>query len=357
MSNDVQLVKDALAQRLGLAQKPSGGLDGVWEGAPLQVTVQVLQPAHHHQHGAVLDLSTGTLQPMARDPLQLRILATLPFQPALDGRLTVAPVGAFEALRAAGRSGFDGRFALKAPDAERAAALLPPAAREALSASFVGDPGVGVTDAGITWSWQRQPPYPTVDEVVAALAPLPVAWKAIVEASRGIRPPTGLEEVLVTLGALSLPPGLELRGSPVGMMGELDGVPLSVTVAPFAAGGWLVRVRVGLPEPIPGAPKVVREDRFGWFDRLTAMMAGRGEIVVGDAAFDRRFAVRSLKPDALKEALSRPVREAMVALDKLLPVELSAAKVEASGPIRQPAALVTVAEAALALAGAVSARG
>lgn len=352
-TSDADLVKEALAERLGLARKP-GGLDGTVDGAPMQVQVQLLQSVHHHHHGATLDLRTGTLTPAARDPLQLQVKASLPFDPRLDAGLAVRPIGRFESLRAAGRTGFEGRFGIKATEPARGEGLVTAAAREALDAAFVGDPGVEVTDGGLTWGWAGPPPYPTVDELVAALAPLPRAWGAIVDASRGLAPPTGLEEVLVVLGALALPPQVELRGCPVGLCGTVEGVPVSVTAAPFAGGGWLGRVRVGLPRPLPGAPRVVREDRFGWFDRLTSLATGRGEITVGDRAFDDRFAVRSLKPDALRQALSAPVREAMLALDRLVPVELSGARIEASGPVRKPADLRVVAEAALALAARVA---
>ncbi len=354
--SDANLIRDALASRLDLTVKP-GGLDGLVDGAPMQVVVQLLTPHHHHHHGAVLNLQTGTFQQMAQDPLQLRVAVTLPFPVRLDAKLAVGPAGGFESLRAAGRRGFDQRFVTKGAEADRVDALLTPEARRAMDDAFVGDPGVRVTDAGLTWEWQRQPPYPTVDELEAAIRSLPAAWHAIVQASRSVHPPAGLEEVLVALGALALPPGVELRGSPVGLVGESDGVSLSVTVAPYAAGGWLARSRIALPEPIPGSPKVVREDRFGWFDRLTAAMAGRGEITVGDRAFDQRFAVRSLKPDALKAALSPDVREAMLGLDRLIPVTLSGAALEASGPIKGGKALVDVAEATLALAAAFAARG
>jgi hypothetical protein len=51
------------------------------------------------------------------------------------------------------------------------------------------------------------------------------------------------------------------------------------------------------------------------------------------------------------------VREAMLGLDRLIPVTLSGAALEASGPIKGGKALVDVAEATLVLAAAFAARG
>jgi hypothetical protein len=356
MSDDAKWIREALAGRLDLRERPSGGLQGTLDGAPLQVGVQLLRPAHAHGHASVLDLQTGTLQPVAREPLGLRVTAALHFAPALDAQLRVRPGGGFHVLASAQRRGFEQRFTWTAAEPSRGEALLPRAAREALDAAFVGDPGVSVTDQFIGLDWQRPAPYPTVDELVAALAPLARAWHAIVDASRSVAPPSGLEEVLVALGAMPLPPGVELRGSPVGVAGAVDGVPVSVSVGRHASGRWSARARVGLPS-IPGAPRVVREGRFGWFERLAAAVGGRGEIVVGDAAFDHRFAVRSLRPDALRDALSPAVREAMLALDARVAVELWGARIDGVGPVDGEESLRAVVAAALDLARAVGARG
>ena len=116
---------------------------------------------------------------------------------------------------------------------------------------------------------------------------------------------------------------------------------------------WLARVRVSLPYVLPGSPRVLREDRFGWFERLVATVSGRGEIIVGDRAFDQRFAIRSLKPEALVKVLSPAVRERMMALDKLVPVELAGNEITATGKCKDEATLVKISTEALALATAI----
>lgn len=348
MSTDV--IRDALAERLELQVK-HGGASGVLHGAPLQLQVQLVVGPHHHERVYVLD--ANGLTPAAQQPPQLRVTATLPFRPALDARLAVAVKASYEALRSAGRVGFEQRLSLKGAELDRAEALVGPEAREALDAAFTGDPGLTVTDYAVTWSWQAPPPYPTVDQLEPPLRALARAHTAIVEASRTVRPPTGLEAAAVAFASMPLPPGMELRGSPVGLVGATESATVSVSAAPFAAGGWLARVRVSLPYVLPGSPRVLREDRFGWFERLVAAVSGRGEIIVGDRAFDQRFAIRSLKPEALVKVLSPAVRERMMALDKLVPVELAGNEITATGKCRDEATLVKISTEALALATAI----
>lgn len=345
------VVAQALAERLALPLRSSGSLQGEVEGAPVAITVTFALPTDANV--TVYHLNSDGLTPAARMPAQLRVAASFPFRPALDAGINARPAAALSALQAAGRAGFAQRFAVRGTEADRVEALL----REAqghLDAAFQGDPGVTLNDQGISCTWQTPPPYPTVEQLESAIRSCARAHQAILAACRTVRPPTGLEEAAVALAGIPLPPGVELRGCPLGLAGVCAAAEVSVSVAAMAGGGWLARVRVALPELIPGAPKVLREDKFGWFERLTATLAGRGEITVGDRAFDSRFAVRSLKPDALKEALTKPVREGMLALDRLVPVELTGAEIRASGPVKGEAQVRAVADAAFALARAVS---
>lgn len=356
--SDSALIAATLAERLGLPGKP--GSQGVLDGAPIRVRVATVRndPHHHHHHAVfVLDPRTGQIsQPTY--PLDLVVDAALPFDPKLDAHLHVRPLAGFDALRSAGRSTFAERFAAGGAEADRVEALVGADARAALDRSFVGDAGPVVKDAGVSWTWRRATPWPSADEIAAAIRELPAVWRSVSEAARRVRPPTGAEPAMVVLAGIRLPAGLEMRGSPAGIAGTLRGIAVSISVRPNAQAPGapppnhvFARVTLGLPEPIPGAPKVVREDKFGWMDRIGALLSGRPEIIVGHKAFDRRFAVRSLKPDALKAALSPAVREAMLVFDGSLPMHLTGAGVDGSGQVGLDK-LPTVVARTLALAEA-----
>jgi hypothetical protein len=345
--SDVAMITSALAEKLGLTVKP-GGLQGVVDGAPFEVRLSA-QSQNPHGNVAVLDLQSGTVRPI-HSTIDLVVDAKLPFAPPLGAGLQVGPLGGWGALASAGRQGFDARFAVKGDEADRIEVLFGSAARAALDRCFVGDPGPAVRDTGVTFGWRRSP-WPTVDEIAAALTPLAEVWRSVREAGRTVRPITGTEEAMVLLAGVPLPAGLELVGAPSGIVGAVDGVGVGVTVAPATAAGWHLRVNLQLETLLPGGPKVVREDRFGWFDRLGALLSGRSEIELGDKGFDRRFAVRSLKPDALREVLDAEVRAAMLALDGFLPIELSGGSIAGHGRV-PTGKLEAAAAAALALAAA-----
>ncbi|MCB9689043.1 MAG: hypothetical protein H6738_12840 [Alphaproteobacteria bacterium] len=346
MLEDESLIRDALAERLGL-QVSSSRLRGEVDGAPVEVAISVTRQVPHH--AATLDLSTGQMTPIA-SPLQFSVAVHLPFRPRLDAGLKVGPAGGFLALQAAGRVGPEQRLAVATPEPERTSALLGPEALAALDAAFVGDPGPTLDDGGIGWTWRGLAPWPTTDVITEVVRNLARVWTQVDTAARTLDPPKAVADAWLVLAGMDLVPGVAIRGCPAGVMGEIRGAGVSVTVAPHHDGRWYVRAGVQLARPIPGNPKVLREDRFGFFDRLGAMVAGRPEIEVGDSAFDKRFAIRSLKPDELKTVLDADVRKAMLALDGLVPVELRATSIDARGPVSGERDLVHVVQATLALA-------
>jgi hypothetical protein len=321
--DDTNLISSALATRLGLARRDHG-LEGILGDATVRVQVQV---------GRHLSGPHPTTHTYHTGQRFLSVQATLPFWPALDAGLRVEPIGSWEALRSAGNEGFDRRFGIEGREPGRAAELVGEQAREALDQSFVADPGPRVSDQGITWGWRTGQPWPTAEALGAAIRRLPVAWSAIVAASRQVRPAQGVEEAFVRLAGLQLPPGLELRGCPASVCGYLGSIWVSLAVARAGDGGLRARIALRLPQPLAGAPQVMREERFVWLDRLMAVVTGRPEITVGDEAFDQRFAVRSLEPDLLKETLDAGVRSAMLALDDLLQVHLQPSELVAGGPL------------------------
>jgi hypothetical protein len=364
VSQDLDLVSTSLAARLDIpikARPPedpnalirftssSRSMSGVVEGAPITITMQLIRP-HRNEH--VLDLSGGTVRPLS-DLEELVIEARIAFRPRLDANLAVQPIGSFAMLQSTvPEGGFARRFAMRASDPSRGGQLLPEAAREALDKSFVGTPGPIVDDGGVTWTWRSAPPWPNVDVFADAILEVARAWRAIRDAARDTPPPAGIEDAWVVLHGIELPPGVAIWGCPAGIQGERSGVAVGVSVAPYLAGtGWVVRARVDLPEPLPGTPKVLREGKFGWLDRMMAMAAGRSEIEVGDPAFDQRFAIRSGKRDELLALLDTDVRKAMLALDGVLPVELDARGIEARGRLTADRELRDTVHATLALAG------
>ncbi|MCA9488321.1 MAG: hypothetical protein KC621_00300 [Myxococcales bacterium] len=347
---DERLIRAALAERLGL-DGASGALRGEVDGAPVELSVSVTRQVPHS--AAVIDLSSGQVTPTV-SPLQLSVVLVLPFRPRMDAGLKVGPAGGFLALQAAGRVGPDQRLVVSSPEPDRTAALLGAEGLAALDAGFIGDPGPTLDDGGIRWVWRGIAPWPTTDAIAQVVRSLATAWTQVTTAARTLEPPKAVADAWLILAGMELVPGVEIRGCPAGVMGEVGRVGTSVTVAPHHDGRWYVRASVRLARPIPGNPKVLREERFGFFDRLGAMVSGRPEIEVGDRAFDKRFAIRSLKPEQIKDVLDADVRKAMLALDALVPAELSATSIEARGPIGGERDLVHVVQATLALARFVS---
>lgn len=345
--NDTAMIATALAQRLGVEVRP-GRLVGSVDGAPVELDLS-MRRRDHEDASAVIDLQTGTVRP-AYHNLDLAVDATLRFDPPLGAGLAVGPVAGHEGLRSAGRTTFAERFQWKGAEADRAEALLTPDVRAALDAAFVGDPGPAVRDAAVTFGWRRTP-WPTVDEIEPAVRAIARAWTLLDAAARSVRPATGTEEAMVLLASFVLPGRLELRGAPSGLVGSVGGVGVAVTCAAPNEAGLHVRVHVRFPDVLPGAPRVVREDRLGWLARLGEALTGRGEVVLGDGRFDRQFAVRTLKPDRLREVLGPEVRQTMLALDALVPIELGAKGID--GHARLPVGRVAAAaDAAIALARA-----
>lgn len=346
MSEDLRLIREALADRLGL-ERATGTLRGKVGGAPLTVDVAVTRLVP--ESAFVISASTGQVTQTVQQ-LQLTVNAQLPFRPRLDAGLKVGPAGGFLALQSVGRTGPEQRLVVVGSSPERTAALVGAEALGALDRSFVGDPGPRLDDGGLSWSWRGLAPWPSVDVLGEAIAQLPPAWTAIQAAARTVSPPEAVQEAWLVLAGMALVPGVAVWGSPAGVIGEVDGVGVSVTVAPHHDGAWFARCSVVPKRPIKGNPKVVREDRLGWFDRVLEAIGGRPEIEVGDSAFDRRFAIRTLKPDELVALLDADVRKAMLALDRLVAVELGPTGIEARGPVRGEKDLVHVVQATLALA-------
>ncbi len=266
------------------------------------------------------------------DPLGVRVTASVPFAPPLD--VGAAVVADAHGVRLGGR------------DLDRVEALFGPDVRAAAAAA--GAAGhLEVADGQVGWrAWF---PLPGEADTAAEAVGHALRVHAALEAARGaVGPRAGLEAAAAAFAAAPRPQGLVASGAPVGVLGAVAGVPLAVWATPRG-----LEVRIGLPTPLPGAPQVVREERFGWADRLGATLAGRGEVTVGDAAFDARFAVRSLRPEALAEVLTPEVRAAMLALDAHLAVALGAAAVTASGPL-DPTVVGEVVARAAALAETLS---
>jgi hypothetical protein len=313
-AGDQTLIYTALADRLALRPQQTW-LEGTLGDAPVQLWVRVTTTSHRER--------------------SLEVRVRLPFSPVLDAGLRVQPIGSWEALRATGRSGFAARFSLQGRELDRVESLLDEGMREVLEQCFVGDPGPQLTDQELSWAWlTRAPaPWPTTDTMASVILKLPSVWSGVLARSRTLNPPRGAEDAFVQLAGLQLPQGMELRGCPAGVMGHVGPIGATLVVGKATERGVSVRINLQLPQPLPGSPQIVREDRFSWIERLLTYAGGKGEVELGDATFDQRFAVRSLKPEALQEALDARVRSAMLALDDLLPVHLGSYALGADGPV------------------------
>jgi hypothetical protein len=320
MNREPQIRGDAriLAEALGLPEPreypPS--TTGEVAGALVRVVVS-----------ADLAYNLGRRRTRAPDRDRRRIAATLPFEPPLEAGLRV--VRSFRSPRP--------RFRVLGAEADRAEALLTQAARDVLAPLILEGAAVLVSDDAVMWAMDEDLPWPDVRGAARPIRALASAWTSIVAASGPIRPTTGTEEALIELAAVARP-GIELRGAPSGLVGRIGGVGLAVTVRP-AEGGWSTRVVARLPAALPGVPRLVREDELGWLDRLRDGLLGRAELTVGDRAFDQRFAIRGLRADLLDGLLGPAVREAMLRLDRCLPVQLDQHGISATGTLASAGAL------------------
>jgi hypothetical protein len=257
--------------------------------------------------------------------------AELPFDRPLGEGLRVEPYGSFEHLAQAQHVGFSRRFSVGATHRERGASLLS-AAGAHLDAAFDTAGRVWVDDAGVYANLARHLPGYTVDELDGVLQHLVAARSAVVAAAAAlpVRP-----EIAPAAAALARAarPGARLSTVPVALEHDVGGATVVVSVN-AGRKGLYVHLAVTWPAPLPGNPQVVAESSFGWWDRMNAALGNRYEIRTGDAAFDKRFAVRSSAARTLVEALDAPTRAALLDLDRVVPARLGAAGVKASGSVR-----------------------
>jgi hypothetical protein len=319
--DEATLIVDGLARQLGLTAdglRATGSLDG----APIELTARVAQ-------------RTWTNHPANQFPVQVRVpeedrvrlTARLPFWPSLDVGLEAHPVARLPVLRVAGRTGFDRFTVLGGAGAE---ALLTREVRLSMEASFVADPGIWVTDAGVDWAAEWAMPWPDSAECVAAIRQAGAVWVGVWEAGRTLPPPPDCEDALAVLGRLRRPPGVELRGVPCGLAGRLRDCWLAVTVQP-SGDRWRVSVRIRFPQRLPGDVRVIRESRSTWFDRLLATVSGKSDVEIGDPEFDHRFSVRAAAPGLARAELDPAVRGAMLALDAMMAIELDSEGIQGQG--------------------------
>lgn len=328
--NDARTLAAALYESLGL---PPTGL-GTVEGAPVRVHVGVLRLRQRYQQEIQIDLQRGEVHHYRYDPrFLLTVDAELLFRPRLDLGLSIGAIAKYETLRVTGATD---RVAIRGTELPRVAHIVTPAVRAALDRAFATDPGPTGTDGGLRASWHWSEPWPSIPEMVAPIRELATAWKGMMDACPSAAPPSGSEELMVALAGVAVPPTIELRGCPAGLVGHVDGRAFAATgrmQGAGAAGRAFLQLALGFSAPVLGSPQVVREEKFGWMDRITARLSGRAEITVGDRAFDRRFAIRSLRPELLRDVLTPAVREAMLALDARMPVRLSGEAITASGSV------------------------
>lgn len=258
-----------------------------------------------------------------------RLLADLPFASPLGEGLVVKPAGSPTQLALARREGFSRRFHVAAGDRERGAALTAEAGPH-FDAAFTAEGEVGATDAGVQADLGRAPPPYDAEELDGVLEHLVQARAAIRRAAASLPPPP-LPPAAAAL-ARAAPPGARVTAYPPALHATLGSATLVVSVS-VGRNGWFGRVAVTPAEPLSGAPEVVAEAEFGWWQRLRAGLAGRSELTTGDAKFDRRFAVRGSAAKRLLALLDAPTRAAMLALDEVLPSRLHPRGVVASGKL------------------------
>ncbi|NUQ76301.1 MAG: hypothetical protein HUU21_22410 [Polyangiaceae bacterium] len=206
-----------------------------------------------------------------------------------------------------GDPGFDAAFSISADEPHRAAALLTPELRHALSG--ITEPVV-LTDSGFSMSTSG-----VIDDekwLVWALRAAANVAAQMAQARRRVPPASSLMEHRAEWKRFAEATGLSRTSTPFCMWGDLEGTRISaraVRVGPLA---YQMEVQVFFDLPLH-MRMFVRP--AGALDDLAAFF-GREDHRLNDPVFDPAFVVQSARPERLPEVLDEGVRRLLLDLNR-----------------------------------------
>jgi len=206
-----------------------------------------------------------------------------------------------------GDPAFDAAFSISADEPHRAAALLTPALRQALS--VIREPLL-LSDAGFSMSTRGA----VTDEawLTWALRSAAGITAQVKEARRRVPVATPLAGHRVEWKRFAAQAGLSRMSTPLCMWGELEGTRISVRAVRVEPLVYQMEVMVYFDLPLH-LGLFVRPT--GAFDDL-ATFFGRQDHRLNDAAFDPAFVVQAARSDRLAEVLDEGARRMLVDLNR-----------------------------------------
>ncbi|MCA9494784.1 MAG: hypothetical protein KC621_32875 [Myxococcales bacterium] len=214
---------------------------------------------------------------------------------------------------------------------DRVLALLDPTVREVLLATLRRWRDVVVTDTSV----RIHLPHPLsraeeLRELVTTLRSLATALHA---ARRAVPPPSPLVARADGWQRLADALGLQFEPSFPGVAGELDGRPVRVTPI-RSADGYCAELRLGFREHRRTGLRLRPQE-----EAPDGYWSVGQDIQFGDEAFDRAFVVKGWDPDYVRDLLSPPVRQGLLALHTLGRLDLDDLRLHLGGLALDPARL------------------
>lgn len=199
---------------------------------------------------------------------------------------------------------FDQRVEIRGDSAPRVRALVgEPGVKLALGALMALWPDVVVTDSSVRVHLKHHAVRP--ERLMELVERMRALAAALADARRTVAPPDALTSVVTSWAGIE---GLELEPWLPALSGAIDGRAVLVTVHRVDR-GYRAELRMTLrPTRELGLRVRPQTGPDGYWS------VGQ-DIQLDDAAFDRAFVVKGWDPDRVREHLTAPVREALLAVD------------------------------------------
>jgi len=293
---------EALASKLGLrfehaGMVPGARLHGVLDGVGVDLIANPSSITTRGWFSTPLDLG-------------LSIVAHVPFAPAFRNRVTV------------GEDSWDLEIDAYADEPDRGRALLCDELRSIVTQCNIGDPLFRIDDRHVEL-------HGFAFDAEVFLRRVAAVGAAVEAARREVPVAMPLARCAEAWSAVARARNLDWQSTPLGIRGATDGLGLDVSTLRRSRGGHDVGIRLRVLEPAM-VPKL-RIRRETTADRVRAFFM-RGEVQIGDDAFDRAFLIDCLDADLARRVLSPPVCAQLVELcARFEAVELSGAALSLSG--------------------------
>ena len=202
-----------------------------------------------------------------------------------------------------GDAQFDAAFSVKADEARRAQALLTPDVRRELQALHASGASLRVGDAGL--SIEIRGACEDARWLTQGARAVARVTRLLDEARRAV-PPAALllphREAWLTFAHAA---GLQGMDSPLCMWGRMDGCDIAAYAVRSGPNAYGLEVLVRFEQPL-GIALHVRP--AGTLDALGALLGSQDESL-GDVVLDKRYVVKTARPDRVPVLLDAPVRE------------------------------------------------